>query len=695
MTKPTINDSALLEPFFSTKESLIPILQFAISGDARTIITREQLEGEAGTDVHLVSGTMFRYENIFTSLGWGISTETLKTKITNSLNNKNKCLLVIDSGGGAVNGMADLCDFISQNKENITAFVKGSACSAAYWLASSCGKIIAEKTSLIGSMGVVINIFDNEKFYENHGIIIKDLVNSDSPNKRPDFKTKEGKDEIVRMLNDLAELFITSVATNRNMDKGAAIKGLEFGGVITGSLAKERGFVDEIGSLDEILKINIKERTRAMDKENVIAAELAAKEQKEVVELQKNMDVETKKARKFEALAEYKEELNNDEFNRFKNGDFDATDIKDYVLDKKCKKTTPINSSINNISVNSLEAKGAIVIDALSLMLGAEKPDADDMSKKLSENGSLKAVIAFNSGLGYSSSHGEFAAAMTTSDFPILLKNAVIRTLDEGFSKVPTTYENIVNVVQHKDFKPLTTAARDSITPNAWKDLVEGGEASQLKSKGSAFKLTREMLINDDLGAFKDIITNFGESARRKINQDVYAFLEARNEYKNYVFADNKALFHADHKNLLKGADSAFSAAALSAAKIAIMRQTDHQGQPIGIAPTTLIVPIELISEAQTLMQSDGTLTINQNSGVKNIFKGAFSLLTDAELQDKTAWYLVAGKCINLGVLAGTGGRPIIEMVKHTAAEGIEYQAVMDYVVYGRKPQLLVKSAGK
>lgn len=193
-----------------------------------------------------INGAMFRYENIYTQYGYGVSTDTLMKQMRAVLNSDENTHieLVIDSGGGVVNGVSEFANFIYENRDRITSVVKGYACSAAFWVASACGRMYVEDTSMVGSVGVITTAYDDVKLHESVGVVKKVITSTKSPNKAPDIKTEQGVNEIKRTTDELCEYFINAVARNRNMDKEQIVKLLENGGVITGKQAVERNIAD-------------------------------------------------------------------------------------------------------------------------------------------------------------------------------------------------------------------------------------------------------------------------------------------------------------------------------------------------------------------------------------------------------------------------------------------------------------------
>ncbi len=145
--------------------------------------------------------------------------------------------------------------------------------------------------------------------------------------------------------------------------------------------------------------------------------------------------------------------------------------------------------------------------------------------------------------------------AMTTSDFPKILANTANKSLLAGYEGDDnSSWQTFCGIGSISDFKTLSI-----VRPSEMSDLEEvpedgeytyGGrdenrEKVQLATYGKLFAISRQAIINDDLGALTDIPKAHGEAAARKVCDCAYAVLTA-----NGNMSDGKALFHADHGNL-------------------------------------------------------------------------------------------------------------------------------------------------
>jgi ClpP class serine protease len=85
-----------------------------------------------------------------------------------------KIVLDIDSGGGeaygcflAVDELRTMCD---QAGAKLLCYVDGSACSAAYAIACACDEVVANPYADVGSIGVLICLYNDSKMLEKEGI---------------------------------------------------------------------------------------------------------------------------------------------------------------------------------------------------------------------------------------------------------------------------------------------------------------------------------------------------------------------------------------------------------------------------------------------------------------------------------------------------------------------------------------------
>ena len=286
------------------------------------------------------------------------------------------------------------------------------------------------------------------------------------------------------------------------------------------------------------------------------------------------------------------------------------------------------------------------------------------------------------------------AALTGTGAFPNIMASTVNKAVATAYQAAPTTFEQFTSVGSLSDFKP-TKAVRISeagelveIKENGefkYDELTDAGVDKVLLTFGRSFGLTRQAIINDDLGMLTKIPRSYAAAARRGINRLVYK-----------VLSDSK-LYDTKKGNL--GSASDLTVEALSEGRRAMRVQKNIRNkETLGIAPKYLIVPAALETKAYQLIHSMADPS-QSNAAVVNPFASSLTIVTDAELDaiSETAWYLAAAPglgvdTIEVSYLNGKNA-PTIESRVAWDTLGMEYRIYMDYGVQALDHKGLYKSA--
>jgi ClpP class serine protease len=153
-------------------------------------------------------------------------------------------VLRVDSPGGSVDGLFEAMDALANFRASSgkkTRVIAENAQSAAYGLAASFGPIEAVgRGATFGSIGTAAS------FYLSDHVVT--LTNTDSPDKRPDLRTPEGKAVIVKYLDAINDEFARGIAQGRGVTAKDVIAGYGRGASMTAPEAKRLGLIDKIAS---------------------------------------------------------------------------------------------------------------------------------------------------------------------------------------------------------------------------------------------------------------------------------------------------------------------------------------------------------------------------------------------------------------------------------------------------------------
>lgn len=153
-----------------------------------------------------------------------ISYELLRSQIEEARRNDQVAEIVLDfhTGGGSALGCKEAADYIHMvsAEKPITALINFAACSAGYFLASACSRIVASPTAMVGSIGVIIETYDVSRAEEAAGIKFNTFYRGGHKNDASPHEaiTDQAALEIGKRLDSAYEMFTSSVAEYRGLD---------------------------------------------------------------------------------------------------------------------------------------------------------------------------------------------------------------------------------------------------------------------------------------------------------------------------------------------------------------------------------------------------------------------------------------------------------------------------------------------
>jgi len=276
-------------------------------------------------------------------------------------------------------------------------------------------------------------------------------------------------------------------------------------------------------------------------------------------------------------------------------------------------------------------------------------------------------------------------ALHTTSDFPIILGDTVGRVLRDAYQAAPAGVRRLGRQTTARDFRavnkimlgeaPLLEKLNEHGEIKAG-TMAEAREAYKVETWARKIGITRQVLVNDDLGAFSDLARRMGQGAAETEARILVDLLEA-NTGNGPKLSDNKTLFHADHSNKA-GSGAAISDTTLSAARLALRTQKGIEDRTIRVTPKNLLVPPALETEAEKWL---ATVAPAKAADV-NPFSGSLSLVVEPRLASATRWYITADPSeidgLEYAYLSGNEG-PQVESRSGWDVDGVEIRVILDF----------------
>jgi protease-4 len=162
----------------------------------------------------------------------------------------------VNSPGGTPFAVKEVADKINNTKKPTVAWIREYGTSGAYWIASSCDKIVADRLSYVGSIGTVLFHFDFSEFMRKFGIYDESMIFGKYKGTGIPFRKLEPEERrfLKEQTGQIHEYFIEIIAKNRKLAK-AQIEELS-GASFLGQEAIDKGLVDYLGGKGKALEIS-------------------------------------------------------------------------------------------------------------------------------------------------------------------------------------------------------------------------------------------------------------------------------------------------------------------------------------------------------------------------------------------------------------------------------------------------------
>ncbi len=166
-------------------------------------------------------------------------------------------VLDVDSPGGTVSGTDGLTEAISAANaaKPVVAYANGCMCSAAYWVSSAAAMIVAERTAMVGSIGVIMVHADYSRADDRAGVKFTVLTAGKYKAVGNDYNPMSDEDRAVLQaeLDKIYGIFVGTVASQRGTEAARVKSEMADGRVFIGDDALAAGLVDGIGNLQSAI----------------------------------------------------------------------------------------------------------------------------------------------------------------------------------------------------------------------------------------------------------------------------------------------------------------------------------------------------------------------------------------------------------------------------------------------------------
>jgi hypothetical protein len=275
----------------------------------------------------------------------------------------------------------------------------------------------------------------------------------------------------------------------------------------------------------------------------------------------------------------------------------------------------------------------------------------------------------------------------STSDFPAIFQNVLNKSLLARYELAAPTYRSIAAQRNFNDFRPHPQVRAGDfplLQPvSETGELLYGTsqdskETVSVAPYGVVFTISRQMLVNDDLGAIDQILGSAGDRVTVFENNTFFAMFKSNSLAGPTLATDSTAVFATGHGNLA-ASGTAVTVAALGTARAALRGMKSLGGDFLNIAPSILLTGPAKETEADQIVTS---IIPNAVASV-NPFSGKLTTVVDANITDNS-WYVAstpsAVPCFVYGFLNGSSG-PRTRTFEPFGVQGVKISLEHDFGV--------------
>ncbi len=277
-----------------------------------------------------------------------------------------------------------------------------------------------------------------------------------------------------------------------------------------------------------------------------------------------------------------------------------------------------------------------------------------------------------------------------TSDFPAIFGGAVNQILLARYTIATPTYRLFcarMNAVDFKTMNVIRAGDFPTLQPVEQTGEIKAGtfgeskEAHRVRPYGVRFGLSREMIVNDQLGAIQQMLGSWVDRVLTWENGLAFEALVQASNAGPLLLTDNTRMFHTSHGNHVSSG-TAINLTSVGLGRAAMMKKTSIDGLSLNISPVTILTGPDRIQDAEQLVAAiNPALIANaQSDFIKRLGPAADNGISGNH------WYLFADPashpCFVYGNLEGFEA-PRLSFNEPFTVQGLEAKAEHDFGVSG------------
>ena len=268
-------------PWAIRHDSIGPTLSAMTAANVTAAMAAREMAVAGGVAIIQIVGLIVPQENYWTRAGYATSCAWIVEQMQRAIADPqvDRIKFEVDSPGGVCLGCAEASQIIHEARgtKPMIAHVRGLCASAAYMIASSADRIVAEMSSSTGSIGTIYTHQDWSAYLEYYGVKITEITHGQhkadgSPNRPLDT---QGRETLQEWVTSYGEQFDDAVARNRDVTVDVVRGEFGQGKIYIAEQAATIGLIDAVArpqaTTEELFTMNTTSTTNAESQTTEVA----------------------------------------------------------------------------------------------------------------------------------------------------------------------------------------------------------------------------------------------------------------------------------------------------------------------------------------------------------------------------------------------------------------------------------------
>jgi protease IV len=170
-------------------------------------------------------------------------------------------VLEVNSPGGGVTASDDMqqsiLDFKESSDKPVVVSMGDVAASGGYYISTAADRIVANETTLTGSLGVIFSLTNFSELADEYGVEQEVVKSGEFKDMGSSFRdlTPEEREILQSIVDESYDEFVEVIVDGRDLPE-QRVREIADGRVYSGQQARELGLIDSFGGLDEAAEIS-------------------------------------------------------------------------------------------------------------------------------------------------------------------------------------------------------------------------------------------------------------------------------------------------------------------------------------------------------------------------------------------------------------------------------------------------------